>query len=276
MSKIAFLVTFVSAFVGSTTAMAETKLNLVKDGELQILTSPTYPPMEFVNTENGELNGVDIDLGNAIGKKLNLNVTWIKSTFQQLQSSLQTGRADMIISGMSDNPKRQESMDFIDYITSGPILFTTTANASKYKVTTDLCGKTVAGSRVTTFPDNVKAWSAANCAAKGKADINVESVADSNAARMGMKQGRYDAAVQGVETIAYQMRLEPNTFVMVGAPILSNDVFGIGFKKTNPQLRDAVAKALDQLIKDGTYSKILNKWGLIHNAVAKVEINGAK
>ncbi|TWB08802.1 extracellular solute-binding protein (family 3) [Rhizobium sp. ERR 1071] len=91
-----------------------------------------------------------------------------------------------------------------------------------------------------------------------------------------MKQGRYDAVVQGIETIAYQMRIEPNTYTLVGEPLLSNDTFGIGFKKDHTALRDAVAGALDGLIKDGTYDEILKKWGLIHNAVPKAVINGVK
>lgn len=177
---------------------------------------------------------------------------------------------------MSDNPKRQEVMDFVDYITSGPIFFTTKANADKYKTSTDLCGQKIAGSRTGTFPDNVKAWSESNCVGKGKPAVQFDGTADSNAARLGMRQGRYDAVVQGVETIAYQMSVEPDTYVMVGEPILTNDVFGMGFKKSNTALRDAVAQTLDGLIKDGTYADLLKKWGLNHNAVEKAVINGVK
>jgi polar amino acid transport system substrate-binding protein len=258
------------------TALADEKLNVITNGEIRILTNPIYPPMEFVNPDSGTLDGFDIDLANAVAKKLNLTTVFVTSAFQELQSGLQTGRADMIMSGMSDNVKRQESMDFVDYLTSGPILFTTKANAEQYKQTIDLCGKTVAGSRSTTFGDNVKEWSAANCEAKGKPAIAFEGTADSNAARLGMKQGRYDAVVQGIETIAYQMRLEPDTFMLVGDPLLSNDTFGMGFKKDNTDLRDAFAGALDAVIKDGTYEEILTKWGLVHNAVPKAIINGVK
>ncbi len=193
-----------------------------------------------------------------------------------MPSGLQTGRGDVIISGMSDTVKRQQTMDFVDYVTTGPIFFTTKANAAKYKVPTDLCGKKIAGSRSTTFPDNVKTWSQANCVAKGKPAVQFEGTEDSNAARLGMRQGRYDAVVQGVETIAWQMKVEPDTYVLVGDPILTNDVFGMGFKKSNTALRDAVAKALDELIKDGTYGQILKKWDLNHNAVQKAVTNGVK
>jgi polar amino acid transport system substrate-binding protein len=103
-----------------------------------------------------------------------------------------------------------------------------------------------------------------------------EGTEDSNAARLGMKQGRYDGVVQGIETIAYQMKIEPNTYTMVGEPLFKNDVFGIGVSKNNPQLRAAVAGALEALIKNGAYDKLLAKWGLIHNAIPAVTINGVK
>lgn len=274
--KFKHLVVSAIALLAATAASAETKLELINQGELRVLTNPIYPPMEFVNPQTGTLTGFDVDLINAIAKKLGLETLFVTSAFQELQSSLQTGRGDIIVSGMSDNPKRQESMDFVDYLTSGPILFTMKANAGQFKETVDLCGKKVAGSRSTTFGDNVKEWSDANCVAAGKAAIEFDGTADSNAARLGMKQGRYDAVVQGIETIAYQMQLEPDTFTLVGEPLLSNDTFGMGFKKSNTGLRDAIAKALDEVIQDGTYQEILVKWGLVHNAVPKAVINGVK
>jgi polar amino acid transport system substrate-binding protein len=258
------------------TALAQNNLKLIKSGEIRFLTNPIYPPMEFVNTSTGVYEGFDIDLGNAIAKDLHLKAVWANSSFEQLQSSLQTGRGDAIMSGISDNVKRQKSMDFVDYITSGPIFFTINANAGKYKTPTDLCGKRVAGSRSTTFPADVAKWSANNCVAKNLPAIQFSGTADSNAARLGMKQDRYDAVVQGIETIAYQMRVEANTYTLIGKPILNNDVFGIAVQKTNPQLRSAIAKSLDRLIKDGTYDQLLKKWGLVHNAVPHALINSVK
>ncbi len=257
-------------------ALHAADMKLINAGELRFLTNPIYPPMEYVDPKTGELTGFDIDLGNAIAKLMGKEAIWIHSSFQQLQSSMQTGRGDLILSGMSDNTKRQQVMDFVDYITSGPVMFTLQADAAKYAGNADLCGKKVAGSRTGTFPTDVTNWSAANCEGKGKPAIQFTGTADSNAARLGLKQGRYDAVVQGIETIAYQMTLEPETFHLVGEPLLNNDVFGIGFNKDNTGLRDAVAKSLDSLIQDGTYAQLLNKWGLVHNAISKVEINGVK
>ena len=257
-------------------AAAQAPLNLVSPGEIRFLTNPIYPPMEFVDPKTGTLSGFDIDLGKAIAQKMGLKDSWSQAAFAQLQSSLQTRRGDVILSGMSDNVKRQASMDFIDYVTTGPIIFTLNGKAKLYKATADFCGKKVAGSRSTSFSGDVAKWSGDNCVAKGKPAIAYEGTEDSNAARLGMKQGRYDGVVQGIETIAYQMRIEPNTYTMVGEPLFKNDVFGIGVSKNNPQLRAALIKTMNDLITSGVYGKLLAKWGLVHNAIAAITVNGVK
>jgi polar amino acid transport system substrate-binding protein len=265
-----------AAILAALASGAAAEPTLLTKGELRILTNPIYPPIEFVNPDEGTLDGLDIDLANAIAGKMGLQTVFVPSSFESLLSGLDTGRGDMIMSGMSDNTKRQASVDFVDYLTSGPMLFTTKANEATYKATSDFCGKTIAGSRSTSFGENVATWSEANCVGNGLAAIIFEGTEDSNAARLGLQQGRYDGVVQGIETIAWQMRVEPDTYVMVGKPLLSNDVFGMAFKKDNPELRDGVAKALDELIASGEYAEILTKWGLTHNAVEKAVVNGVK
>ncbi len=276
MKKASVLLVLLFLAIAPSSSFAEEKRNLVNPGEIHILTNPIYPPMEFVNPGTGELNGFDVDLGKAIAVRLGLKPRWAQSAFAQLQSSLQTRRGDIILSGMSDNPKRRESMDFIDYLTTGPVFFTINANAGTYKASTDFCGKKIAGSRSTSFSGDVAKWSEENCVAKGRPAIVYEGTEDSNAARLGMKQGRYDGVVQGIETIGYQMKVEPNTYKIVGELIRNNDVFGIGVSKTNPQLRTAVANALEDIVGSGEYEKLLNKWGLTHNAIPSIMINGVK
>src|SRR6185312_14957366 len=179
-------------FLALAPAKGEASLNLVSPGQIRFLTNPIYPPMEFVDPRTGALSGFDIDLGKAIAAKMGLKASWSQAAFAQLQSSLQTRRGDVILSGMSDNAKRRASMDFIDYVTTGPILFTLASKAKLFKAPTDFCGKKIAGSRSTSFAVDVPKWSAENCVAKGRPAITYVGTEDSNAARLGMKQGRYD------------------------------------------------------------------------------------
>jgi len=267
----------VCAFILAGTTQAANDIKLVNKGELRVLTNLIYPPMGFINPDNGMADGFDIELVREMAKRLGLEPIFVPSTFADLQSALQTGRGDLVIAGLSDNSKRQAAMDFVDYIVSGPILFTLKANAASYKQAMDLCGKTIAGSRNGIFPVAIPKWSDENCVAQGKQAATFEGTADSNAARLGLKQGRYDAVVQGIESAAYHIsKVELDTYVLVGEPILSNDLLGMAFKKDNPALRDKIAETLNTLIEDGTYAALLEKWGLSHTALPKALINGGK
>ncbi|QCI68449.1 ABC transporter substrate-binding protein [Phreatobacter stygius] len=242
-----------------------------QSGVIRISVNAIYPPMEYRDPATNRLVGLDIDLGEALAAKLGVRIEWSESAFEQLIPGLQTGRADLILSGLSDLPARRETMDFIDYLKSGAQFYTLAA--SPLATPEDVCGKRVGTSRSTSFPDQIRRWSAENCEAKGRPAITVvpaESTAD---ARAQLKQGRIDAAVQGSETVPYAMSLDPGVFKPIGTSFTVN-YQGIAFRKADTAFRDAIAEALVALIKDGTYQQILAKWNLPGNAVAGLIMNG--
>jgi polar amino acid transport system substrate-binding protein len=240
-----------------------------------ILTAnvPNYPPMEFKDPKTAELTGLDIDLGRELAKKLGVEVKWVEISFEQIVSGLTTGRVDMILSGMTDTEARRETLDFVDYLTTGAQFYTTIDNKDVFKTPADLCGKTVGASRRTSFPSEMEKWSKTTCEAAGKPALVVVGTEGSADARTQLRQKRLDAAVQGSETLPYLMTLEPNAYVTVGAPF-TEQYQGMGFNKKTPELRNAVAKAFKDMIADGTYKAVLAKWGLEANAVPQVLING--
>lgn len=234
---------------------------------------PNYPPLEFKDPKTNELTGLDIDLGNALAKKLGVEIQWQEISFEQMVSALTTGRADMILSGMSDLPGRRDSLDFIDYLESGAQFYTTADQADTYKTPEDLCGKTVGASRRTSFPAEMEKWSKTACEGAGKPALKIVGTEGSADARTQLRQKRLDAAVQGSETLPYLLNLEPDTYTIVGKPFTS--VFqGMAFAKKDTQLRDAVAKAFGEMIADGTYEEVLKKWELDSAKLDKVMING--
>jgi polar amino acid transport system substrate-binding protein len=236
---------------------------------------PNYPPMEFKDPKTGALTGVDIELGEALGKKLGVTIKWEEVSFEQMISALSTGRVDMILSGMSDLPKRRDSLDFLDYMKSGAQFYTLASNKDAFKTPTDLCGKQVGTSRRTSFPAEIEKWSKEHCEAAGKPAIVVVGTEGSADARTQLRQKRVDAAVQGSETIPYMMELEPNTYIAVG-PAFTAVLQGMGFNKKEPALREAVTKAFAAMMADGSYKAILAKWKLDATALDGVYINGEK
>lgn len=261
-----------AALCVSSASAAELPERIRQSGTLSIAVNTIYPPMEYKDPATGKLVGLDVDLADALAAKLGVKLIWQESAFEQLMPSIQTGRADIVLSGITDLPTRHEVADFIDYLKTGGHFYVMAS--SPYHAAADLCGKKVATSRSTAFPGFIKQWSEANCVAKGKPAIEVvpaESTAD---ARSQMRQGRVDGAVQGYETLPYVMALEPNTYRPVGEPI-SLLYQGIAVPKGQTGLRDALAGAFKALIADGTYGKILAKYQLSANAVSTPMLNGA-
>lgn len=94
-----------------------------------------------------------------------------------------------------------------------------------------------------------------------------------NAARP--ETGSFDAGVLGPEFVVHLMRDEPDTYALVGEPLLTT-LFGLAFKKEDTATRDAVAQAIDALIADGTYAEILKKYGLEKWAMASTKIDAGR
>ena len=248
-----------------------------KAGKLVIATMPNYPPITYKDPATSKLMGFDIELGEAIANELGLKAEWQEIAFAQMLPSLQTGRVDMVMAGMSDLPARRETADFVDYMKSGPQFYTIAALAQDIKAPEDLCGKPVGASRSTNWPAQMKEWSDANCVAKGKPAMTVVGTEGSVDARTQLKTQRLQGAVQGNETLPYFQTQEPNTFVILGEAF-TESLSGIPFAKTaeGGQLRDAVKGALDRLQQNGVYDQILAKYGLGANGLKPIAVNQGK
>ncbi len=236
---------------------------------------PNYPPLEMKNPQTGELTGFDIELGNAIAAKLGVRMQWQETSFEQMLAAVRTGRVDIILSGMSDLPARQETATFINYIRSGTQFFTQHSRAAEFPNREALCGKTVGASRRTSLPAEIKAFSDANCVAHGRPEIRYVGTEGSADARTQLRQGRIDAAMQGSETLPYIMGLEPNTFALVGEPTRYT-LMGIATAKEAEELRQAIVGALKALIADGTYKQLLVKWQLQPSELTEITINAGR
>jgi polar amino acid transport system substrate-binding protein len=273
-SRIAVVVAVVFALAAVAGAQ-DLPERIKKAGKIVVATKPNYPPITYKDPATNQNMGVDIDLGEAIAKELGVAIEWQDTEFAQIFSSLQTGRVDMALQGISDLPERREVADFVNYLRTGSQFYTNPANAASIKVPENLCGKAVGASRSTNWPKKIEEWSAANCVAKGKPAIKVVGTEGSADARAQLKSGRLDAGVQGLETLPYFQKLEPNTYVLIGQPF-TEDLMGIAFAKKETQLRDAVKAAVDRLQAKGVYDQILAKYGLQATKLSPITVNQGK
>jgi polar amino acid transport system substrate-binding protein len=271
-SRTRFLAACLAALLGAGAAEAADLPDAIRSaGTLHLTVNATYPPMEYHDTASNALIGLDIDLANAIAQKLGLKIVWSDVAFAQLMPALQTQRADMIISGLTDRKSRQDTMDFIDYLTTGPQFYVQANSAAKEA--TDLCGKRVGTVRSTSFPAEIADWSKAHCEAAGKPPIQYVPGENTPDVHNQLLEGRIDAGVQGSETIPFMITSAPGKYRAIGAPFATG-LQGIAFRKGDTQLRDVVLATLRTLMADGTYTAILTKYGLQGNAVSEPAVNG--
>jgi polar amino acid transport system substrate-binding protein len=249
-------------------------------GVINVGTDASYAPME--ETQNGTIVGIDPDLGNALAQQLGVKFQFTNGTFDGLITSLYTGRSDIVMSAMSDTKARQQGLndagkktgkgiDFVDYYTSGSSLLVKKGNPKNVKSLADLCGMTVAVQRGTIYDTAFQKQKTA-CGSKG---LTVQRFDTDTQAQIRVKAGGAVADMNDTPVAAYiaQKSGSGNDFEVAGSPADAGP-FGIGVDKSNTQLRDALKAAMDAIIADGTYGKVLQKWNATSGAIQQTAING--
>lgn len=225
-----------------------------------------HVPLEFKDPISGELKGFDHDLFEAMAKKLGATVKWSEFSWAELASfaPLKTGRLEIYGSGViTDTPERRTNgVSFIDYMYDPYYFFTLSANADQFKSPDALCGKRVANSRTSAVMTGaVNKWSEENCTKAGKAAVVQVEVGSTPEQVLALKQRRVDAGFTSGALLSYTNKVEGNPYTTVGEPA-TKLMLGMAFSNKDKHLGEALKKALDELIADGTYAQLLHKWGL--------------
>jgi polar amino acid transport system substrate-binding protein len=234
-------------------------------GHLTIALFAAFPPMAYKKPETNELMGIDVDLAAYLGRKFGLPVDWQDVSYESAVNSLVTGRVDMAFS-LLDAPEAADKLDYVPYLTSGMLPYTLASHAP-IAAAIDLCGLKVGANRRNGFDAAMRKWSDANCLPAGRPAIQVQETDGTPAARLQLKQGRVDAAVQSSESVPYTMAQEPGVYVKIGKPLTSLLIVA-AFPKRSTELRDDVVRALKAAVADGSYAAALAKHGLEDNTAA--------
>ena len=243
---------------------------------IDVASDIPYAPMEMFD-ENDKPTGFDYDLSQAIAAKLGVTITFNDQDWDGIIPSLQSGKHDIIMSGMNDTVERQKVLDFVDYFNAGFAIVVPKGNPEGIKNLADLCGKNVAIQTATSQIDLIKAVDP-TCSKK----INVLEFPSDGDAQNAIRAGKASAGVNDGQVAAYtaQTAGDGKYFEMVN-PTDSPEGYqsvltGIGVLKANSGLTKAIQAAVQSLIADGTYGKLLAKWNLSPFAVTEATINGTK
>jgi polar amino acid transport system substrate-binding protein len=245
-----------AAFLPSVLSCAksgEKSLKTVKEkGKLVLGLDDAFPPMGFRN-ESNEIVGYDIDLAKEVAKRLKVELVTQPIDWNAKEQELNTGKIDCIWNGFTITEERAKAMLFTKpYLKNAQVVVV--KKGSGYDSLASLKGKKVglqAGS---------SAAGALDSAVDFKASLKqVVEFKDNLTALMDLEQKGVDAVVMDLIVANDNIKRSGKPYIVL-AESLSPEDYGVGFRKTDIALRDAVQAALEAMAKDGTLAKITTEW----------------
>ncbi|MBV8649835.1 MAG: ABC transporter substrate-binding protein [Alphaproteobacteria bacterium] len=233
--------------------------DIAKAGSIVFCSDMTGPPLEFLD-ESTKPVGSDIDIGNEIAQRFGVKAEWKNLPFKGLVPALLAKQCDAVISQLFDKPARRETIGLVDYMFSSEALLVQAGNPKKIHGLEDLSGMKVAVENGTTEQDLLQEQSDKFKAA-GKKPIDIVVFPKDTDALQQLQIGQADVYATTLETGTYYMTKAPGTFEVAGPPF-HQILTGIGIRKDDTALQEAVQKAVDAMKADGTLLKILTKWHL--------------
>ena len=231
----------------ASTSAAAGELTTVEAGKLTMATNATFPPYEMT-TDGGDIEGIDVDTAKAIAEKLGLELQIDDMDFDAALLSVQQGKADIVMAGVTVTDERKAVMDFSDSYATG-IQSIIVPEGSDIASPDDLAGKKIGTQRGTTgyiyCSDDF-------------GDENVVAYDDGLTAVQALNNGQVDAVV--IDNAPAKEYVAANPGLKVLETSYAEEDYAIGMNKDNTALVEAVNAALEELKADGTLQSIVDKY----------------
>ena len=238
-----FALTSLAACSSSTNTLDKVK----NKGTLTIALNPHFAPFEFKTIQDGKytIAGADIEIAKAIGDELGVKVKFSEMSFDNVLASVQSGKADIAISGISATKERQKIFDFSDtyYDSETVLLVKKDATEKTYKQISDFSKKSIAVQKGSIQENIAKA---------NLLDANVVSLAQPGEAINELKSGQVEGVV--LEKAIAKGYVDQNSDLTMSDIALksdSNDAYAVAMPKGSDDLKAKVNKIIAKLKKEG-------------------------
>jgi len=246
---------------------------------LKVAVSAYVAPLAFLADDEKTPIGNETDIAQLVGDALGKKVEWEVTAWADWPLALSSGKVDAIISNVTVTEERKETIDFSSYRNDELGWLVTTTNKNVPAAITkpaDIAGLTVAVGSGTNQEKILLEWDKENVAA-GLKKVNIEYFENDGDTILALQSGRIDTSFGPNATAAYKAVVSPDEFKVIGTlnggwPATAQ--IAVGTKKGN-ELAPAITAALNHAIEDGSYAKVLERWGLTAEGIAKSETNPA-
>jgi polar amino acid transport system substrate-binding protein len=227
-------------------AQARDMGSIEQSGTIVIATEGATPPFNFF--KDGTLTGFDVEVGSAIAEKLGLKAEWVTLPFDSLLVGLDQDRYDFVVAGHGITPEREKAVDFsAPYVCSGAAIVSVNGGT---QTVADLAGKTVGVQVGTTYLQAVE---------KIPSVGEVKTFPKDTDALQNLLAGRTDVWVSDKLTAVDAIGKNQDAGLVIG-DLLYEERYGMAFKKGNSELREAVNSALAEMLDDGVYAGISDRY----------------
>jgi polar amino acid transport system substrate-binding protein len=227
------------------------------------------PPGTSILDDGTTLAGQDVDFANAVAKTLGIGLRTEQASFEAILPALDSGKYDLGVGNFGVTDERRRTIDFVTYVNDGQGF--AARKDSKLSEVTDLrqlCGLNVATGAGTTFEATLEE-NRHLCADAGKKAYRVQTYSEQGAIWSSLQQGRSDIVMSTINGLRYAVAHQRGVTFLNEFHRL--DV-GFAFKKGS-KLTPAFQAAVNHLIADGTYERILRKWGTSASAITTSRIS---
>lgn len=243
-------------------------------GVITIGSDTAYAPWEFLSEKDGQTpEGIDVDIANAIGKKLGVKIDFQTSAFEAILPALGT-KFDIGVSAFSVTTERMKAVNFVSYADTGSMWAVKAGNPTKFDPA-DPCGRKVA-IQSGSYHERAVNQETERCKTEGKAAIEILPFSKQPEALTRVAAGGADATVSGEAGIGYAVKQSRGAFDTLRpttGPLAKHGPNGIAVAKSDMELTQLIADTINSLIADGTYKSLLDTWGVGSVIVEKALVN---
>src|SRR3954454_5535436 len=243
---------------------------IASDGVIKVGSDTTYAPSEFLAADGSTIVGFDVDLFTLVAQKLGLKAQFETSPFDSIIAGVGSGKYDAGVSSFTINPERMQQANMVSYYNVGTQWATKKGNPAKIDPE-NACGKKIAVQKATVQADDITARST-KCTDAGKPAITIDQYDAQNDATAAVVSGKDDAGLADYPIMAYAVQQTNGQLELLGDPYAAAP-YGFVVAQDQPEFAQALADAVKSLIDDGSYGKVLKKWGVEAGAITDPAVN---
>jgi len=250
--------------------LAKLPAKIKSAGKIVVGTDATYAPNEFLAADGKTVQGMDVDLFNAVAQKFGVTVDWVPANFDSIILGVNSGKYDIGVSSFTINPDRKKLVNMVSYFNAGTQWVVPAGNPKKVAIES-ACGLSIGVQKGTVQLDDLTARSK-KCTDAGKKAITTIVEQAQSKVTADLVSGKADAMLADSPVGLYAIKQTAGKLEALGK-IYDAAPYGYVVPKAETDFAQAIADALKALDTSGDYKKALSTWNNDSGAISSFAVN---